>query len=81
MAKKWMQGVQIKKGALRAKAKAAGALTKNGTIDPAWLEKETHSGNPTTRKQAVLAETFKHSTHTKASAKKGAKTRKKRKER
>lgn len=53
--KKWMQDLDIKKGALRKKLHA-----KSGEPIPAKkLEKATHSKNPKTRKQAVLAETFR----------------------
>ncbi len=53
--KKWMQDLDIKKGALRKKLGA-----KEGKpIPEKKLEKATHSSNPKTRKQAVLAETFR----------------------
>ena len=53
--KKWIQGANIKKDALRKKLGA-----KEGhKIPEAKLEKAEHSKNPKTRKQAVLAETFK----------------------
>jgi hypothetical protein len=59
MAEKWMGKVKPKKGALRKKAKKAGAITKRGTIEPDWLEKQTHSKNRKTRKQAILAQTYR----------------------
>lgn len=60
MAEKWMQKLKIKKGALTAKAKKAGGISKTtGKIKESFLEEAKHSKNPKTRKQAVLAETFK----------------------
>ena len=58
MAKKWIQGAIKHPGALKAKAKAAGALTSKGTIEPSWLSKKAHSGGKT-GKQALLAQTLK----------------------
>jgi hypothetical protein len=53
--KKWIQGADIKKGALRKKL----GVKEGHKIPEAKLEKAEHSKNPKTRKQAVLAETFK----------------------
>jgi len=53
--KKWIQGADIKKGALRKKL----GIKEGHKIPEAKLEKAEHSKNPKTRKQAVLAETFK----------------------
>lgn len=53
--KKFIQGMDLKKGALR---KTLGA--KPGKpIPAAKLEKATHSKNPTTKKRAILAETLR----------------------
>ncbi|HEX4044212.1 MAG TPA: hypothetical protein VHZ76_00920 [Gammaproteobacteria bacterium] len=54
----WMKEAVKRPGALRAKAKKAGGM-KDGKISPAFIQKAVHSKNPTTRKQAVLAKTFK----------------------
>lgn len=53
--KKWIQGANIKKGALRKKL----GVKEGQDIPAAKLKKAEHSKNPKTRKQAVLAETFK----------------------
>lgn len=53
--KKWIQGADIKKGALRNKL----GIKEGHDIPASKLKKAEHSKNPTTRKQAVLAETFK----------------------
>jgi hypothetical protein len=53
----WIAGAVKRPGALRAKAKAAGGM-KGGKIKSSFIEKETHSKNPRTRKQANLAKTF-----------------------
>jgi hypothetical protein len=53
--KKWIQGADIKKGALRSKL----GVKEGHDIPAAKLKKAEHSANPKTRKQAVLAETFK----------------------
>jgi len=53
--KKWIQGAAIKKGALREKLH----IKKGKNIPEAKLEKAEKSKNPRTRKQAILAETFK----------------------
>jgi len=58
MAKNWIQSAIKHPGALTAKAKAAGGLTKQGTIKQSFIEKAQNSPNPTTRKQANLAETL-----------------------
>lgn len=56
---KWIQSAKIQKGALTTKAKKAGGIKKGGGIKESFLAKAEKSPNPTTRKQAVLAETFK----------------------
>lgn len=56
MTKKWIQAAHIKKGALREKLH----VKEGEKIPEKKLEKAEHSKNPKTRKQAVLAETFKH---------------------
>ena len=53
--KKWIQGADIKKGALRKKL----GIKEGQDIPADKLKKAEHSKNPKTRKQAVLAETFK----------------------
>jgi len=59
----WMQEVarRIRKrgtsGALREKARRAGAL--HDGIDARWLEQKARSGDPETRRQAILAKTFR----------------------
>lgn len=53
--KKWIQSAEIKKGALRKKL----GIKEGHDIPASKLKKAEHSKNPTTRKQAVLAETFK----------------------
>jgi hypothetical protein len=46
-------------GALRAKAKKAHAINpKTGKIDKSWIDKEAHSKNLETKRQAVLAKTL-----------------------
>lgn len=54
----WMGKLKIKKGALKAKAKKAGGMNKEGKIKASFIDKEAHSSNPRTKKQAVLAKTF-----------------------
>lgn len=54
----WIQGAIKRPGALTAKAKKAGGM-KGGKIKSSFIEKETHSKNPRTRKQANLAKTLK----------------------
>lgn len=61
--KKWMQKLDIKKGALRAKASKAHGLNKEGKIKESFLDKASKSKNPTTRKQANLAKVFKKAKH------------------
>lgn len=56
--KKWIQGAIKNPGSFTAKAKRAGAVTSRGTISPDFIESAKRSPNPTTRKQAVLAETL-----------------------
>ena len=51
--KKWIQGAIQHPGALTAKAKAAGAVTKKGTIKKSYLNKK--SKNATTNRQKALA--------------------------
>jgi len=53
--KKWIQGADIKKGALRKKL----GVKSGHDIPESKLKKSEDSKNPKTRKQAVLAETFK----------------------
>lgn len=58
MAKDFIQKAIKRPGALRAKAKRAGGLTKSGTIKKSYLSKAAKSTNPQTRKQAQLAKTL-----------------------
>jgi hypothetical protein len=53
--KKWIQGADIKKGALREKLGAK----KGHNIPESKLKKAEKSKNPTLKKEAVLAENFK----------------------
>lgn len=55
--KKWVQGAIKHPGALKAKAKKAGAVTPQGTIKKSWLN-EKAKGSSTTAKQARLAKTL-----------------------
>lgn len=64
MAKNFMKTAVKRPGALRAKAKRAGALSKSGTIKTSWLNKQaskkaTTPAQKRTKRQAVLAKTFK----------------------
>jgi len=54
----WIAGAVKHPGALTAKAKRAGAVTKGGTIKPSWLAEQAKKGG-TTGKQARLAQTLK----------------------
>jgi len=56
MSDKWIQGAIKHPGALRAKL----GIKEGKTIPKEMLVKAEHSKNPTTRKQAVLAETLSH---------------------
>lgn len=56
--KNWIKDAIKNPGALTKKAKKAKAMTKKGTIKKGFIEKETKSDNPTTRKQANLAKTL-----------------------
>lgn len=63
MAKNFMKTAVKRPGALRTKAKKAGAL-KNGKISATWLNKKakmkaTTPAQKRTKRQAVLAKTFK----------------------
>lgn len=59
MAKKWIQKMHMKKGALhRELGVAAGKKIPAGKI-----EKATHSSNPTLAHRAVLAQTLSHLRH------------------
>jgi hypothetical protein len=62
--KKWIQKANLKEGALSKKL----GVPENKNIPMAKIKKAEKSSNPKTRKQAVLAETFK-----KMAAKKKAK--------
>lgn len=52
MAKKWIQGVHMKKGALRATAKRAGMISGGQSLSAEDLDKLARSKNPKTAKRA-----------------------------
>ena len=54
---RWIQGAIKRPGALKAKAKRAGALTRSGTISYAWLQKQARKSGRTAQ-QARLAMTL-----------------------
>lgn len=54
-AKKWIQEIGMKKGALRKEL----GVKEGKKIPEKMLKKAEHSKNPTERKRAVLAETLK----------------------
>ena len=54
--KNWIQGAVKRPGALRKKL----GVKKGKTISAAQLNKASKSSNPTTRRQANLAKTFKN---------------------
>lgn len=60
--KKWIKGAIKRPGALKAKAKAAGQVDKDGDIKKSWIDKvaKNKSGKYSTRteKQAELAKTL-----------------------
>lgn len=56
--KKWIKGAIKRPGALRAKAKRAGALTAQGTIKKSWLRAKA-KGKDRTARQARLALTMR----------------------
>ena len=56
MAKNWIKDAIGKPGALKSKAKKAGAVTKSGKIKESFLN--TPSNNPTTQKEKNLAKTL-----------------------
>jgi hypothetical protein len=66
----WIAGAIKKPGALTAKAKAAGALTKKGTIDKAFLNKKSKS--PTLNKEKALAKTLSGMNKKKSAPKKSS---------
>jgi len=57
MAKKWIQKAIKKPGSLRATAKRAGAVSRKGVINKAWLKKQA-SKSGTTGRRARLAITL-----------------------
>lgn len=59
MAKKWMQGLKLKSGSLRATAKRRGMIEGNEKLTASDLETLSKSKNPLTRKRANLAKTFR----------------------
>ena len=56
--KNWIKGAIKKPGALRATAKRAGALKKDGTIKKSWLQQQAKKGNTKTAQRARLALTL-----------------------
>lgn len=59
MAKNFIQSAIKRPGALRAKAKAAGAVKGDAPIPMSYLEAAKNSPNVRTRRQANFAETLK----------------------
>jgi len=59
MAKNWIKGAIQKPGSLRATAKREGLIKGNQKLSSTDLNKLANSKNPTTRKRADLAKTFK----------------------
>lgn len=55
--KNWIKGAIKRPGALKAAAKRAGALNKDGTIKTSWLNKKTP--NKRLQKQKNLAKTLR----------------------
>lgn len=55
---RWIQKAVKRPGDLKRRAKAAGALKKDGTIKVAWL-REKAKGNDRTARQARLALTLR----------------------
>ena len=56
--KNWIKGAIKKPGALRATAKRAGAIKKDGTIKKSWLQQQAKKGNSKTAQRARLALTL-----------------------
>lgn len=56
--KNWIKGAIKKPGALRATAKRAGAMKKDGTIKKSWLQQQAKKGNSKTARRARLALTL-----------------------
>ena len=54
----WIKNAIKKPGALRATAKRAGALKKDGTIKKSWLQQQAKKGNTKTAQRARLALTL-----------------------
>lgn len=61
--KKWIKSAIKRPGALKAAAKRAGALNKDGTIKVSWLNKKTT--NKRLQKQKNLAKTLRKMKKTK----------------
>jgi len=57
--RKWIQKAIKHPGALRAAAKRAGALNKDGTIKVSWLREQAKKGNTTIARRARLALTLR----------------------
>lgn len=62
MAKSWVSKLRLKKGALRATAKRAGAIGRDGKISLNWLRQKA-KGNDLTAKRARLALAFRKMRH------------------
>lgn len=58
MARKWIQKAIKAPGALRATAKRAGAITREGTIRKSWLQQKARASGKT-GKRARLALTLR----------------------
>lgn len=61
MARKWVQKVArvVKPSEFIARAKRSRASESNNQIKPSFIDSAKRSPNPTTRKRAVLAATFR----------------------
>ena len=63
MAAKFMSGLHLKKGALRATAKREGLIKGDEPLSILDVRRLKKSKNPLTRKRATLAQTFMRSNH------------------
>lgn len=68
---KWIKGAIKNPGALRRKAKRLGMIKGDDKLTKIDLNKLEHSRNPTTRKEAQLADTLSKLRPRKKAAKKG----------
>jgi len=56
--KNWISGAIKRKGALREKAKRAGAISKDGTIKKSWIREQAKKGSSLVAREARLALTL-----------------------